>query len=53
MSAREIIGELLGITNLDQEVVFKSKNGDIEFTIDNLRQKDMGSYVDAWLEGSI
>ena len=53
MTAREIIGELLEITDLDQEVLFKSKNGDIEFTINDFRQKDMGFRVDAWLEGSI
>lgn len=47
MSIRELIAELLLIQNIDKEITFKTKNGDIEFDINGVEEKEYGT----WIEG--
>lgn len=49
MSIRELIAELLLIQNIDKEITIKTKNGDIEFDINRVVEKEYG----IWIEGEL
>ena len=49
MSIRELIAELLLVTNIDKEITIKTKNGDIEFDINRVVEKEYG----IWIEGEL